>query len=113
MVEFVDGPAKGTKLMLHRAPLYLRAVSPPGDGWDALDQLDDEPLPREAVTVYKRRDDLQQPTRFHIRTSGGRGTTPSGCYMSAKYSVVDPQPMENETRTTAAWQRWVTAQVKA
>lgn len=53
MITFLDGPAAGTKLSLHRAPIFLRVVIDRETGRvDALDQLNDVPKKSEAVHVY-------------------------------------------------------------
>ena len=52
-VELVDGPAAG-RYSARRAPWFLRAVVDRTNGTrDLLDQLDDRPVPGEAVHVYE------------------------------------------------------------
>lgn len=51
MTTFKDGPAEGRTLLLRRAPTLLRVVQEDGE-FDALDQLNDEPGPRESIYCY-------------------------------------------------------------
>lgn len=106
MISFLDGPAAGESLALHRAPKLLRVVRTRKGEWDALDQLDDEPKPSEQIFVYRRRDDLPI-SRLHLLCGRGRNSG-SGWYWTASYSVLEVQPGEHDTRTTAAWQAWAT-----
>jgi hypothetical protein len=100
MTRFLDGPAKGVTLLLHRAPRILRAVRDPGGKWDALDQLGDVPEPNEAIYIYLL---AGRPAVAHISLSRGRG----GFYPLAeyRYSAVQPGP-EVDVRDTAGWRRW-------
>ena len=109
MLTFLDGPAAGVKLMLHRAPVFLRVVRSPGGDWDALDQLTDEPAPDETITVYRRRDDLDR-SRIHLLCGRGRnGSNATGWYWMASYSVLPDQPADADVRTTARWRKWAEA----
>lgn len=96
--SFNDGPAKGQKLMLKRAPIYLRVVEAAGK-WDALDQVADEPAANETIYAYKVNG---QPGSVHINMGRGRG----GFYTMADYSICDPQPTDAEMRTREAWCAW-------
>lgn len=102
MIQFIDGPAKGTTLDLRRAPVFLRVViDPVGDVFDALDQLDDVPKPHESIHVYRL---IGQPTRYHVSLSPRRL---SGCRYAAEYQFVAQQPDDLTMRDTAARHRAV------
>jgi hypothetical protein len=49
--------------------MYLRVVRSRRGDWDALDQLEDEAKPTEAIIVYRRRDD-REITKYHLKFSG-------------------------------------------
>jgi hypothetical protein len=104
MVTLQDGPGKGT-LALHRAPRFLRVVIDPEGRVDALDQLDDEPGPGEAIHVYER---TELRGAVHLLT-GNRGRGGSGWYPSATYHHrhdVDGERL----RDTTAWRTWAAAE---
>lgn len=105
MTTFEDGPAKGQTLMLHRAPLFLRAVHDAVTGkWDALDQLGDTPKPTERIFCYVL---TGPPSHCHIRSSGGRG----GFYSVANYRAILPNPLPQEImRDNKAWADWCETQ---
>ena len=104
MINFVDGPAAGQSLALRRAPTFLRVVRSQSGEWDALDQLDDEPKPRELVFAYY----LATPqSRYHLKCSR-RGA--SGWYVSASYAFHPEQPDEATLRDTMQWRAWCQAQ---
>ena len=109
MVEFLDGPARGQTLMLHRIPIFLRAVHSQLGGWDALDQIEDVAKRDEEITVYRRRDDLEI-TKYHLLT-GHRRRAGSGWYFNCKYSVLPEQPPDEILRDTRKWQAWALTQV--
>jgi hypothetical protein len=100
---FLDGPAKDVKLMLRRAPHFLRAVQTPRGEWDALDQLDDTPRDGETVVVYVM---VGEPTWMHVRATRGSG----GTYRGGSYRLVEPQPSADILRDRAQWQAWARAQ---
>jgi hypothetical protein len=102
MTTFQDGPAKGKTLMLKRTPIFLRVVI---DGMkvDALDQLEDTPLPREKLVAYVAARDLGA---IHLNAKGGRG----GFYRRAEYKLVPIQPTDGEMRDPESWSRWCHAQ---
>ena len=108
MIEFIDGPAVGQSLALHRAPKLLRVVRSRQGEWDALDQLNDEPKLSEQIFVYRRRDDLPI-SKYHLLCSG-RAKRATGWYWRASYSAIEPQPGEHDIRDTAAWRAWATQQ---
>ena len=105
MVKFLDGPAAGVTLSLHRAPVLLRVVRSRNGNWDALDQLDDEPKPSETIHVYRLASEV---TNIHlcIRGKGKRG---SGWYAMAEYRELPEQPGDEHTRSTEAWRAWCQA----
>ncbi len=102
MTTFLDGPAKGQRLiMLHRAARFLRVCEEKGK-WDALDQLTDSPKAEETLHAYE----IAGPVGMcHIRASGGRG----GFYPIAEYRMVVPQPTDKEMRDTKEWHDWCVA----
>lgn len=105
MIRFLDGPAFGQALMLHRAPLYLRAVFGPRkkkEQWDALDQLDDEPKAGELVTVYRR---VGPASACMVDWSQG-GRRRGGRFAMAAYQVVAEQPDDATARDTQSWRAW-------
>lgn len=106
MIQFLDGPAEGETLMLRRAPHFLRVVISPRGNVDALDQIDDEPRPRERIFVYRL---ASTPSRYHIRCSP---RSSSGMFMQAKYRLFDPQPADEVLRDTKEWQAWASLQAE-
>lgn len=106
MTRFLDGPAAGETLSLTRAPIMLRAVKGP-KGWDALDQLEDEPKANEAVTVYIL---VSEPRVMFIDgcTKGG-GRRVGWREVGGDYRALAEQPGDAHTRTDAAWIAWIEA----
>lgn len=100
MIKFLDGPAADEVLFLRRAPVLLRVTRSPTGKWDALDQLDDEPRPREKIFVYRR---VSEPTRYHMKMCPRSG---SGFYMNAEYKLFAEQPADEIMRETVAWRKW-------
>lgn len=113
--SFLDGPAKGVHLSLGRAPCLLRVVHDPGkNAWDALDQLDDCPAPRESVHVYRL---VDPPGMMHISR---RPRSQSSWETIAEYRLFEQQPGDDVLRDTHLWQEWamrvgppVAAEIKA
>lgn len=106
MTTFEDGPAKGHRLQLQRAPLFLRVTVSPAGSVDALDQIADTPLDDESVHAYER---VGNAGSCHVdgRDKSGRRV---GCtYTIAHYKLCAEQPKERELRNNAAWQAWATA----
>jgi hypothetical protein len=102
MIEFLDGPAKDVKhLLLHRAPVFLRAVQHKDGTWDALDQIEDRPSLDETPYAYRI---VGEPGDFHLLCA--RGWNAPGWYKSAAYRLVNPQPPERLMRSNPAWQKW-------
>ncbi len=101
MTTFQNGPAAGQRLMLHRAPIFLRVVEAAGK-WDALDQLNDNPSVHEKLHAYVL---AAKPGMCHIRASKG-----GGFYPIAEYRLVEPQPPESEMRYGKIWCDWCYSQ---
>lgn len=81
-----------------------RVVQSSGGEWDALDQLDDEPKPRERIFVY-RRVEHHGVAFLDWRSKGGRRQ--GGMSHLARYQFLDPQPCDTAPlRTTAGWRGW-------
>lgn len=100
MTRFLDGPAEGKTLMLHRAPFFLRAVQAPDGTWDALDQLDDEPKPDERIVLYQLEG---EPTWMHVCRSP---RSQSGMYRGGTYRLAANPPDEATLRDRRKWQWW-------
>jgi hypothetical protein len=96
-----DGPAEGS-YMVHRAPLYLRAVVAANGKLDVLDQLDDRPGADEMVHIYRR---VTEVSVVHIN----RGRHGSGFYESASYRHM-PEVDGEALREAEAWRAWAQAQ---
>lgn len=97
---FVDGPAAGTRLELRRAPYFLRVVINCAGDVDALDQLDDEPEPDEAIHVYYQ-------SANH--GSGIACTRGKGCrtFNISEYKLNAAQPTDEQARDAELWRAWV------
>lgn len=106
MIRLLDGPAAGSVLALHRAPLFLRVGVSPSGKVDGLDQLDDVAAPRETIHVYQRPPGAI--ATVHINMGGARKGT--GFYPLADYRHVADVDGES-VRATEAWQAWASAQV--
>lgn len=98
MSNFLDGPAAGVRLLLHRAPIMLRAVRKPGGEWDALDQLDDTAEANEQVVVYIAKGKV---ARVHLCRSPRKL---SGFYEEREYVVLPEQP--EDTAMRSGWSEW-------
>lgn len=98
MTRFIDGPAKGQKLMLKRAAFFMRVVEENGK-WDALDQPGDSPRPGEKLYAYKVQGEVGM-CHINMGSKGG------GFYPMAEYRMVDPQPSDAEMREYSAWVAW-------
>lgn len=101
--KFLDGPAAGEVLALRFAPVLLRVVRSPRGNWDALDQPDDEPRPRERIHVYR----LARPAQYMFVRASKRSE--SGRFALAEYRVHDVQPPDELLRNNAAWAVWAEA----
>lgn len=78
MTTFIDGPAKGQKLLLRHAPAVLTVVVNSRNKWDALDQPDDEVRPDELTFTYDR---VGEAGMVHVNFGRRRG----GFYALAQY----------------------------
>ena len=79
MTTFLDGPAKGQRLMLKNSPQQLRVVFDVATNtWDALDQPGDEPKHSEMVFDYELK---ERKGTCHIYKRGGGG----GFYPISEY----------------------------
>ena len=105
MIKLDGGPADGA-YAVGRAPLWLRAVVSPSGKTDVLDQLEDEPKPRESISVYRRTTIADQVgfVRFC-----GRGRGRGFASVSAEYEHL-PEVDGGAFRETEAWQTWVLEQ---
>lgn len=110
MSTFLNGPAADVSLVIRRAPLYLRAVQSAKKGeWDALDQLNDEPKPKEKVFAYRKIRDVMKGFMDGQTKGGGRRT---GTYFEhGEYVFVEPQPNDEIMRSREKWQEWCFQQV--
>ena len=105
MIILKGGPADGA-YAVQRAPLWLRGVVTPSGKTDVLDQLDDEPKPKERVSVYRRTTEADQVGVVFIC---GRGRGSSGPSVSAEYEHL--AGVDGELfRDTEAWRAWVMEQ---
>lgn len=107
MTHFLDGPAAGVKLILQRAPQYLRVVRDPAGTWDALDQLDDAPDPGEVVFAYRMKS-FDGSAHYCGRDAKGRRF--GRWERSATYEFIQPQPEPVWLSTTPHWRAWVEAE---
>lgn len=105
MIGLLNGPAEGV-FAVRRAPYYLRAVVSPNDKRDVLDQLGDEPRPRERVFVYRK---VREGTTYHIKFSNRHD---SGYYPDADYELVEGVDGQ-DLRDNAAWRAWCLSQPEA
>lgn len=102
MATFLDGPAAGVHLILHRAPIMLRVVGTRGGKWDALDQPDDKPELSEQVYLYQQ---IGVPFRFHL-SCRGKGKSASGWYQDGYYLHLPTPPADEYLRDNALWAQW-------
>ena len=103
MTKFSDGPAAGVKLLLGRAPAYLRVTRDSAGKWDALDQIDDAPEPGETVIVYRK---VSDDGTVHVDSQDERGRRRGAWYSMATYAVALVQPGDDITRDTTRWRAW-------
>lgn len=96
MMKFIDGPAAGQVLALHRTPILIRAVVNSKGKWDALDQLSDTPSADERIFLYIL---AEKPMPVHINAKKG-----GGWYGIGTYAYVPEQPSDTDMRDR--WQEW-------
>lgn len=110
MSSFIGGPAAGVSLTLGRSPYFIRAVKDAQGKWDALDQLDDKPSPREEIHVYRIEG---EPITAHVDGRDPVTGKRFGKWMSiATYTYYPAQPPDKTARNQEAWQRWCAEQYR-
>lgn len=102
MVSFLDGPAAGVVLELHRAPVFLRVVIG-HEGVDALDQLDDEPRAGEDIAVYQR---VGNAGSVHLSGRDKNGRRFGRTLATAEYRLHAEQPADEIVRSQVKWRNW-------
>lgn len=109
MTNFMDGPAKGVRLSLAYAPLFLRVVKSADGAWDALDLPSDVPEPDEIVYVYKRCSD---PATCFVDGRDPKTGKRFGRRLSAANYVVlvESEPSLEVKRNAEKWQAWIDQQ---
>jgi hypothetical protein len=103
MTSFHDGPANGKTLTLKRAPLFLRVTVGQDGKIDALDQLDDAPMPDEKILVYRRRGEAGS---LHIDGRDKRGRRFGEWYAYGEYDLFAEQPADEILRNNQRWRNW-------
>lgn len=103
MTKLEDGPAAGNVLNLRRAPLLLRVTITPAGEVDALDQLDDEPAPHEAIHVYLLG---REPMTGFVDGTDKRGRRFGHQITIAAYFHYERQPSDADARDSQRWQLW-------
>lgn len=104
MVSFIDGPGLGHGLTLARAPLFLRLVVAPAGERDALDQLNDEAKPDEAIFAYRLKGEYGT---LHVdRVDPITKRRVGDWYHTARYALCAEQPDYDVLSDTAKWQAW-------
>lgn len=103
MTTFTNGPARGQRLMLKRAPIFLRVVQDFSGNWDALDQPEDTPRLGETLHAYRL---TAKPGACHICTRGPRGGRAGGFYTIASYELVEAQPDQATLSDPEQWSAW-------
>ena len=102
MTKFLDGPAAGVHLALHRAPFFLRVVCNADNKWDALDQPGDTPTETERVYVYRVKKYLGTA---HVN----RGRHGSGFFPMVEYEYYPEQPPQSVFHSSPDWVIWTDA----
>lgn len=70
MTTFLDGPAKGQKLLLRNSPNVLTVVVGQDGKWDALDMPGDAPRLTEVAHRYRL---VERSGTAHVNFGRGRG----------------------------------------
>lgn len=99
MTHFLDGPAKGKRLMLQRAPMFLR-VTECGAEFDALDLWNDSARPEEKLHCYRL---FENNGVAFVDGSKFRGR----CTI-ASYRLFPDPPEDAVMRDNGAWTKWAT-----
>jgi hypothetical protein len=108
--HFSDGPAAGTELQLHRSPRYLRVVQAAVGSWDALDLLNDWPLPDETIHVYQLQGEVGW---MHVDFTDRQGRRRGRNLHTATYAVYALQPAQDLLADTEQWRAWAREQAQA
>ena len=98
-------------LILDRTPKFLRFTQtgvPPDIRWNALDKLEDTPIPEEQLLAAR----LAQVAPVHIDGVDRSGIRFGQWHTSVEYEPVEPQPAEDTMRDTAKWQAWCYQQLE-
>lgn len=106
MTTFENGPAQGQTLELRRSPRFLRVCRSPDLKFDALDQVDDQAKPEEALIPYEI---VGKPTHGFVRRSGGGG----GAVSFATYRWIPDGPDDATMRDNDRWRAWCVERAKA
>jgi hypothetical protein len=107
VTTFKDGPAEGLKLLLRRAPIFIRAVVDEGGEMDVLDDPGDATRPGEVPYTYRR---LNKPFTFFVSERGPRGNRTGGQFVGADYALHEIQPDRGTMTDNARWQKWCVEQ---
>lgn len=84
-------------MMLKRTPIILR-VTEFGGKFDALNELDDRPLPQEKLYAYTIAE--------HRGMAFIDGAKCRGCFGMAKYKLMPVQPTDAQMRDDTLWHDW-------
>jgi hypothetical protein len=117
MTSFIDGPCKGQSMLIKRSPLYMRVTMRNHLGKvqiDALDQLNDTPMPSEVCFAYRIAPDEEQMSfgSVHIKCSGSAKSA-SGFYKVVSYAFVKEQPAQDVMRNNELWRNWCNKMMEA
>lgn len=108
LARCADGPAAGRRLVLTRAPLFLRVTFAPATlVWSGLDHLYHVPPPDDLVYVYRR---LGEPTAAVLDWSE-RNQRHAELVELATYSAVSEIPDDATLRVSERWRDWCVKQV--
>jgi hypothetical protein len=104
------GPADGFQLHIVRTPLLLRVTKTDAGAVDCLNEITDEAMPEEALSVYRLRGN---PGRgFMCRRGSGGGCTPTA---DGDYDYLGPPswfggiPPDETLRNNTLWAEWCDA----
>lgn len=100
--RFLDGPARGVRLWIRRAPSFLRVTQAPSGAWGALDLAASRPAPDEVLYAYRRITDASG-SRFYVHD-------PDTSHPYPHYLAIDPQPLEHVMRSELEWRRYIETQ---
>lgn len=106
MITFKDGPAFNSKLVLTRAPFFLRVVVSQKQGLeliDALNLLEDKIESGETPYCYVM---VEGPFHCHIKAAK---PARSGWYLLAGYKLFTHQPSIDVMSDNPKWREWCLA----